>query len=160
MATLRAGAPDGIMVDITLIGPNRETLGTINVDFYYDLPSFLSSPYIYNEKIYSDWSAYNFNTGKLNPIDIDRLDLIDRAEYYNVSGGMEFCARKVENFPLSLQYGLLSSIYNDNTKTVTNSIALSPGALRIGYDDNKAMLFWDSGTKRLPLSADVKWSDI
>ena len=158
MAMLRASAPDGVMVTIYLMGPNRENLGTLEVDFYIDLPNFLTTPYIHNDKRYSNWASYNFTTNTLDNINPTHLEQIDNIEHYSASGYMEFVARTVSALPLSLQYGSLSSLYDNNT--VLSSISNTPGTLRIGYDDEKALLFWDNSSKRLPFSAVIKWNEI
>ena len=74
MAMLRASAPDGVMVTIYLMGPNRENLGTLEVDFYIDLPNFLTTPYIHNDKRYSNWASYNFTTNTLDNINPTHLE--------------------------------------------------------------------------------------
>lgn len=122
---------------------------------------FLSTPYIHNNKKYSNWNAYNFQTHKPSDeiLTKDNIHLFEgNAAYMSQSGYMEFRAQKEEAFSVSLQYGQLSSLYDDNK--VLSTLPLTPGALKIGHDAEKALLFWDSGDKRLPFSAVVKWSEI
>lgn len=164
-----ASAPDGVVYTFYIMGPTGSaTLDQKSLDVYTELPNFIQKKHIYNEKLYSGWSVYNKATNKYDTLTVDSAsgEVVPSPDNVNyilssgVSQHIELRAEIVENFPLSLQYGLLDNIYNTEDGTLRSAYALAPGSLRLGYNDNRAILFWDSGTKRMPVSAEIKWSDI
>lgn len=163
-----ASAPEGVVYTFYIMGTDNDMISQKSLDVYTELPNFIQKKHLYNEKLYSGWSVYNKATNNYDALIVDSTsgEVVpnpDSLNYLLGSGAsqhIELRAQIVENFPLSLQYGLLDNIYNTQDGTLRSAYALAPGSLRLGYNDNRAMLFWDSGTKRMPVSAEIKWSDI